>query len=79
MNKRTRYIVQAAVIAAHYAVMTHLQKLILPGSATWMTQMRHSMKRSLHVAKPVVTRRVPTAPIMCSGGVYPTGSCWRPR
>ena len=42
MNKRTRYIVQAAVIAALYAVLTHLQNLILPGSATWMIQMRLS-------------------------------------
>ncbi len=42
MNKRTRYLVQAAIIAALYAVLTHLQNLILPGSATWMIQMRLS-------------------------------------
>ena len=42
MNKRTRYLVHAAIIAALYAVVTHLQNLILPGSATWMIQMRIS-------------------------------------
>lgn len=40
--KYTRYIVQAAVIAALYAALTHLQNLLLPGSATWMIQMRVS-------------------------------------
>ena len=42
MNKRTRYLVHAAIIAALYAVLTHLQNLILPGSATWAIQMRMS-------------------------------------
>lgn len=42
MNKHTRYLVQAAIIAALYAVLTHLQNLLLPGSATWMIQMRLS-------------------------------------
>ena len=32
----------AAVIAALYAVLTHLQNLLLPGSATWAIQMRLS-------------------------------------
>ena len=41
MNK-TRYIAQAAVIAALYAVLTHLQNLLLPGSTTWAIQMRIS-------------------------------------
>ena len=41
MNK-TRYIAQAAAIAALYAVLTHLQNLLLPGSATWAIQMRIS-------------------------------------
>lgn len=40
--KHTRYIVQAAVIAALYAALTHLQNLLLPGSASWMIQMRVS-------------------------------------
>ena len=42
MSKRTRYLVYAAIIAALYAVLTHLQNLILPGSATWAIQMRLS-------------------------------------
>ncbi len=42
MNKRIRYLVHAAIIAALYAVLTHLQNLILPGSATWAIQMRMS-------------------------------------
>ncbi len=42
MNKRTRYLVQAAIIAALYAVLTHLQNILLPGSATWSIQMRMS-------------------------------------
>ena len=42
MNKRTRYRVQAAIIAALYAVLTHLQNILLPGSATWAIQMRMS-------------------------------------
>lgn len=40
--KHTRFITQAAIIAALYAVLTHLQNLLLPGSATWMIQMRIS-------------------------------------
>lgn len=40
MNKHTRYLVQGAVIAALYAVLTHAQNLLLPGSATWAIQMR---------------------------------------
>lgn len=42
MNKHTRYLVHAAIIAALYAVLTHLQNLLLPGTATWMIQMRIS-------------------------------------
>ena len=41
MNK-TRYVTQAAVIAALYAVLTHLQNILLPGSTTWAIQMRIS-------------------------------------
>jgi len=41
MNK-TRYLAQAAVIAALYAVLTHMQNFLLPGSATWAIQMRIS-------------------------------------
>ena len=42
MSNRTRFIAHAAIIAALYAVLTHLQNLIFPGSATWAIQMRLS-------------------------------------
>lgn len=42
MSNRTRFLVHASIIAALYAVLTHLQNLILPGSATWAIQMRLS-------------------------------------
>lgn len=42
MNQRTRYIVHAAIIAALYAVLTHLQNLVFPDSATFAIQMRLS-------------------------------------
>jgi len=42
MTRKTRYLVHAAVIAALYAVLTHLQNLLLPGSATWAIQFRVS-------------------------------------
>lgn len=42
MNSKTRYLIHAAVIAALYAVLTHMQNLLLPGSATWAIQMRMS-------------------------------------
>ena len=42
MRKNTRYMVNCAMIAALYAVLTHLQNLLLPGSATWAIQFRVS-------------------------------------
>ena len=42
MKKQTRYLAHAAIIAALYAVLTHLQNVMLPGSATWAIQMRLS-------------------------------------
>ena len=42
MKKSTKYLVQAAIIGALHAVLTHLQNLLLPGSATWAIQMRLS-------------------------------------
>lgn len=42
MKKQARYLAHAAIIAALYAVLTHLQNIILPGSATWAIQMRLS-------------------------------------
>ncbi len=42
MAKHTRTLAHGAIIAALYAVLTHLQNVILPGSATWAIQMRVS-------------------------------------
>ena len=42
MSNRPRFLAHAAIIAALYAVLTHLQNLILPGSATWAIQLRLS-------------------------------------
>ena len=42
MDKKTRQIVHAAMIASLYVVLTHLQNIILPGSATWAIQCRLS-------------------------------------
>lgn len=41
-NKSTSYIVQAAIIAALYAVLTILQNVLLPGSASMAVQFRVS-------------------------------------
>ena len=42
MNKNYRVIAYAALIAAMYTVLTHLQNLLIPGSATWAIQFRVS-------------------------------------
>lgn len=42
MNKKTKHMTHAAVIGAMYFALTHLQNLLLPGSATWMIQCRLS-------------------------------------
>ena len=42
MNPRVRHLTHAAIIAALYTVLTHLQNLIFPGSATWAIQCRLS-------------------------------------
>ena len=42
MRKHTRHLVRAAIIAALYAVLTHFQNILLPGSATWAIQLRLS-------------------------------------
>ena len=42
MNKKTRSIIYGAIIAAMYFTLTHLQNLLLPGSATWAIQCRLS-------------------------------------
>lgn len=42
MNRKIRNLSHAAVIAALYAVLTHLQNFLLPGSANWAIQCRLS-------------------------------------
>lgn len=42
MNKKTRFIAHAALIAALYVALTYLQNLLLPGSASWAIQFRAS-------------------------------------
>lgn len=42
MTKKTRFLVHAALIAALYAALTHMQNFLLPGSATWAIQFRAS-------------------------------------
>lgn len=40
MKKKTPFLTQAAMIAALYAALTHMQNLLLPGSASWAIQFR---------------------------------------
>lgn len=40
MKKPARSIARAAIIAAAYFALCHLQNLLLPGSATWVIQFR---------------------------------------
>ena len=42
MRKNTRYIVRCAMIAALYTVLTHMQNLLIPNSATMAIQFRVS-------------------------------------
>ena len=42
MNKKTRFLVHSALIAALYTALTYLQNLLLPGSASWAIQFRAS-------------------------------------
>lgn len=42
MKRKTRYLVHSAIIAALYVALTHLQNILLPGSATWAVQFRAS-------------------------------------
>ena len=42
MRKKSRFLSQAAMLAALYAALTYLQNLILPGSASWAIQFRAS-------------------------------------
>ncbi len=38
----SRYLAHGAILAALYAALTHLQNLLLPGSASWAVQLRLS-------------------------------------
>lgn len=42
MHDRVRKIAHGAIIAALYAVLTHMQNILLPGSTTWAIQCRIS-------------------------------------
>ena len=42
MKKHARHLAHAAILAALYAVLTHFQNILLPGSATWAIQLRLS-------------------------------------
>jgi len=42
MKNRSRTLAHAAIIAALYAVLTHMQNLLIPGSTTWAIQLRLS-------------------------------------
>ena len=42
MHKRIQNMVRAAIIGALYAVLTHMQNLLIPGSASWAIQCRIS-------------------------------------
>lgn len=42
MSKNTRHMTHAAIIAALYAVLTHMQNLLLPDTATMAVQFRAS-------------------------------------
>ena len=45
MKQNPRKLAHAAIIAALYAVLTHLQNILVPGSATWALQLRLSEAR----------------------------------
>lgn len=42
MRNRARHLAHGAVLAALYVALTHMQNLLLPGSATWAVQLRLS-------------------------------------
>ena len=65
MNSKTRYLTHAAIIAALYAVLTHMQNLLLPGSATWAIQMR--MSEALCVLAFFTPAAIPGLTLGCLG------------
>ena len=42
MNHRTRHLTQAAIIAALYVILTHMQNILVPNSASFAIQFRVS-------------------------------------
>lgn len=42
MKRHAQHISHAAILAALYAVLTYMQNILLPGSATWAIQLRLS-------------------------------------
>lgn len=42
MRRNIRFLAHGAILAAVYAALTHLQNLLLPGSASWAIQFRAS-------------------------------------
>ena len=42
MRNNPRHLAHAAILAALYAVLTHMQNILVPGSATWAIQFRVS-------------------------------------
>jgi len=62
MKNHSRHLAHAAIIAALYAVLTHFQNILLPGSATWAIQLR------LSEALCVLSFFTPAAPLGLSIG-----------
>ena len=42
MRRKPRYMAHAAILSALYAALTHMQNILVPGSATWAIQFRVS-------------------------------------
>ena len=63
MNNKSRILTQGAIIAALYAVLTHAQNLLLPGSATWAIQMR--LSEALCVLPVFTTAAIPGVTVGC--------------
>jgi uncharacterized membrane protein len=61
-KNRVRFITHSAIIAALYAVLTHFQNILLPGSATWAIQLR------LSEALSILAFFTPAAPLGLSVG-----------
>ena len=62
MRRYARRLAHAAIIAALYAVLTHFQNILLPGSATWAIQFR------LSEALCILALFTPAAPLGLAAG-----------